>query len=71
MSRVTTPPTSQPYNATVQVPREKIAQRAYEKWCKRGCSHGCDYQDWVEAENELRNEMFRSGSTAFPTSARR
>jgi hypothetical protein len=37
--------------------------RAYEKWCKRGRPHqGTDKQDWLEAENELRAEMNRSGS---------
>jgi hypothetical protein len=45
---------------TTQVPREKIAMRAYEKWMKRGCTHGHDQQDWMEAEAELRTEM-RSG----------
>ena len=31
--------------------------RAYEKWCKRGCTHGNDVQDWVDAEAELRAEQ--------------
>ena len=33
---------------------EKIAMRAYEKWCERGCPHGTDQQDWHDAEQELR-----------------
>ncbi|HEX3313613.1 MAG TPA: DUF2934 domain-containing protein [Gemmataceae bacterium] len=35
--------------------REKIAVRAYEKWCQRGrpCD-GSDRQDWLAAEHELR-----------------
>jgi hypothetical protein len=46
----------------MKVPHEKIAMRAYEKWCKRGCPPGTDVQDWLEAEAELRMEM-RSPST--------
>jgi hypothetical protein len=42
--------------AMISIPLEKIAQRAYEKWLKRGCGHGGDLQDWVEAEAELRAE---------------
>jgi hypothetical protein len=42
-----------------QVPREKIAMRAYEKWLKSGCQHGCDQQHWLEAESELKAEMTR------------
>ena len=42
---------------------ENIAQRAYEKWVKRGGGHGSDMQDWVEAEAELRAESGRQGTT--------
>ena len=67
MSRIATPPTSQPAGQ-VKVPHEKIAMRAYEKWVKRGRPHGSDVQDWVEAENELRAEMTKSGThSAFGT----
>jgi hypothetical protein len=41
---------------------ERIAMRAYEKWQKRGCVHGYDMQDWVEAEKELMEEQNRSTS---------
>jgi hypothetical protein len=64
MSRTVTPQQSHPSNAgtmTMKVPQDKIAQRAYEKWCKRGCQHGSDKQDWLEAEAELRAEMARTG----------
>jgi hypothetical protein len=40
-----------------QVPHDKIAMRAYEKWCRRGRPNGTDKQDWLEAEQELRQEM--------------
>jgi hypothetical protein len=42
------------------VPRDKIAMRAYEKWLKSGCRHGCDQQHWLEAESELKAEMARA-----------
>jgi hypothetical protein len=44
-----------------QIPHEKIAMRAYEKWCQRGRPHGSHQQDWLEAERELRNEANRGG----------
>ena len=59
MSRVATPPSAQP-TSTVQLPREKIAMRAYEKWCKRGYRHGAHVQDWLEAERELMTEPPRA-----------
>jgi hypothetical protein len=66
MSRMATPVTAQPA-ATAKVPHEKIAQRAYEKWCKRGQAHGHDKQDWAEAEAELRAEMARTGTPHMGT----
>ena len=74
MARVTTPPTAQPTGKPVQVPHEKIAMRAYEKWLQRGCTHGHDVQDWVEAEKEIRAEMMTPGMTppkGMSTPARR
>ena len=47
-----------------QVPHEKIAMRAYDKWCKRGRPQGTDKQDWIEAEAELRAEVMRGGGPA-------
>lgn len=69
MSRVAPSPTAgHPTTPNVQIPREKIAMRAYEKWVKRGMPHGGDVQDWVEAERELKVEYARmSGS---PTARR-
>jgi hypothetical protein len=64
MSRVATPAPSRT-TAPPAVSHEKIAQRAYERWMKRGCPHGSDMLDWVEAEKELKAEFTRgSGSTA-------
>jgi Protein of unknown function (DUF2934) len=70
MSRVSTPtgPTGMSM-PSMKVPHDKIAMRAYEKWCKKGRPHGTDRQDWLEAEAELRSEMSRTGSV--PSTTRR
>ncbi len=63
MSRVVTPPSTQPSTLSpTAIPQEKIAMRAYEKWVKRGKPQGTDMQDWLEAEAELKAEMSRSKS---------
>jgi hypothetical protein len=67
MSRVSTPQ-APPTTPSVKVPHDKIAMRAYEKWCKRGRPTGTQQQDWLEAEAELRAEMNRMGTT--PTTRR-
>jgi len=36
---------------------EKIQSKAYELYEKRGCVHGCDCDDWYEAEKIVRIEM--------------
>jgi hypothetical protein len=33
---------------------EDIRMRAYEKYLARGTNHGQDFDDWLEAERELR-----------------
>lgn len=33
-----------------------IAHRAYHLWLQRGCTHGHDMKDWLEAERELAEE---------------
>ena len=33
--------------------QERIAKRAYELYLDRGCSPGCDVEDWVDAEREI------------------
>ena len=32
----------------------RIAARAFELYERRGRTHGCDVQDWLQAEKELR-----------------
>jgi hypothetical protein len=36
---------------------EAIARRAYEKWVKRGCPHGTDIENWLQAEAEITTEL--------------
>jgi len=60
MAQRSTSSTSSP--SGTQVSQDKIAMRAYEKWCQRGCPHGTDQQDWYEAEREIRAESKPSGS---------
>ena len=59
MSTMSTPST--PHTMShVKVPHEKIAMRAYDKWCQRGRQHGTHVQDWLDAERELQGEHSRS-----------
>ena len=62
MSRVGFPSAAQPSTQQGKIAQEKIALRAYEKWCKRGRPHGTHVQDWLEAERELQAEYARSGT---------
>jgi Protein of unknown function (DUF2934) len=48
----TAPPHDGPHPTPVN--RERIAQRAYELFCARGCQDGHDVEDWLRAEDELR-----------------
>lgn len=50
---IPTPPT--------QISPEKVAKRAYEKWCRRGKPHGTSERDWLEAEAELHAEASSNG----------
>jgi len=35
---------------------EDIRNRAYERYLERGGSHGMDFEDWLEAERELKRQ---------------
>ena len=41
-------------NQLVSATDSDIARRAYELFEKRGCEHGHDVDDWLQAERELR-----------------
>ena len=53
---------AQPKMTQSTIPLEKVAARAYEKWLGKGCKHGNDTQDWLEAEAELKAELARNGA---------
>ena len=42
-----------------------VAERAYRLYEKRGCVHGHDVEDWLEAERELRGEAVRELPSSF------
>jgi|SRR5688572_9269284 hypothetical protein len=42
---------------SVHIPHDKIEARAYEIWVRKGKPHGQDFQNWAEAEAELRAEF--------------
>ena len=35
--------------------RSDIAGRAYDFYLARSCEHGCDVDDWLRAEQELKD----------------
>ena len=35
------------------ITHDDIARRAFELFCDRGCRHGYDVEDWLQAEREL------------------
>lgn len=37
--------------------QEAIRKKAYELFEKRGCSHGNDWQDWLDAERIVTSQM--------------
>ena len=42
-------------------PLAEIRQRAFEIHVERGGIHGCDLDDWLQAERELRENHNKSG----------
>jgi hypothetical protein len=56
---VNTPPSASQHSggtAAATIDRERIANRAYERYMARGGADGQDLQDWLEAERELEQE---------------
>jgi len=47
-------PTSSP-----EPTREEIERRAYEIYLERGGTEGCEMEDWLQAERELRQQQRR------------
>jgi len=42
---------------------EDIRMRAYQRFLERGGGHGSDFQDWLEAERELKNGTTRTAGS--------
>jgi hypothetical protein len=40
--------------------QSRIAQRAYNLYEQRGCIHGHDFEDWLEAERQILSESGRA-----------
>lgn len=58
-----TPTPTQPVMTHNSAAQDKVAARAYQKWMQKGCKHGTDTQDWLEAEAEIKAEMARTGNS--------
>ena len=39
------------------VTNSDVARRAYDLYLARGCAHGFDVEDWLQAERELRGTI--------------
>lgn len=50
---------------------QEIACRAYELYLQRGGGHGRDVEDWVRAEEELKDERVVRSATATAALASR
>jgi len=42
--------------ASPSITDEEIRERAYHRYLQRGGGHGMDFEDWLEAERELRTK---------------
>jgi Protein of unknown function (DUF2934) len=47
-------------NRPDDVTYDDIAALAYDLWSRRGHAHGSDFDDWIEAERQLRERRGRS-----------
>jgi hypothetical protein len=43
-------------NSTVSPDEDEIRRRAYQRYLERGGADGSDFDDWLEAERELRQK---------------
>ena len=50
--------------------QEEIARRAYVRFCDRGCAHGGDIDDWLEAEREVRQSQQNESTRGTPPAAK-
>ena len=52
---IATKPTAEP-KATIPAMEERIRIRAYERYLERAGRDGSDIEDWLQAEEEVRQE---------------
>ena len=53
---------ARPKSPTAPIPEEHVAQRAFELYCERGCQHGHDIEDWLQAERDVRGNATSSAA---------
>ncbi len=53
----------------IEPTHEDIARRAYQLFEERGGEHGCDWEDWFQAERELRRRALYGLATEGPYAA--
>jgi hypothetical protein len=51
-----TSPEQAPMGPSSEPTDEDIRRRAYDRYLARGGNHGLHFDDWLEAEKELRNK---------------
>jgi hypothetical protein len=44
------------------VANSDVARHAYDLYLARGCEHGHDVEDWLQAEGELRTTLRSTGA---------
>jgi Protein of unknown function (DUF2934) len=47
-------------NGSAHVTDREVTCRAYDLYLARGCEHGHDLDDWLQAERELSEEVART-----------
>lgn len=57
MAKKQATPESEPMDAAQL--RQLVEQRAYQKFVERGYCHGHDHEDWLAAEQEVKDSLVR------------
>ena len=48
--------TIRPESTSSEPSEEEIRRRAYQRYLERGGGHGMEFEDWLEAERELKKQ---------------
>lgn len=62
--------TQSPHVEAQRAEREVIARRAYALYERRGRAHGCDLDDWLRAEREVRLAFTETAGTVSASAFR-